>query len=224
MSNLNEYPLKQSTTHIGVDKEKFSHPSFGMIDIAKMGVSGFNFFGSNRGEKTFSITISYADVSLGLGTSWFHADHEVTRVYMNENQFSEILMTDSSVVPCTIRYSEKNGHIGALPSKKKEDALTVKVAGLKEFASTVLSYESQIESLLTKKGPFKKADKDSVIELSVKLERYINDNAERIKQLSLVAIDEVQDNTNGIIQEHLDAKVEAIINGSGIGDETKRLT
>ena len=208
VSKLKEYPVETRKGNDVNDKFRCLHPSFGMIDIARIGGgSGFNLFGDERATSAFSINISHALVSQGLGRSWYHAETSIVDVMLSSNQFSEFIMTNGSVVPCTIQFSESEGRHRCSKPVSKEDHLNVNVVGLEEFKNEVHRLKSEIEKLLKAKGSLKKAEKEEIVSLTKKLKLFVDENASNIKKNALSAIDDVQQRTNEIIQNEVDLAV-----------------
>lgn len=223
MTTLNEFPLIKLKKDTCIDKDSYSHPSFGTIDIAKRGGSKSTLFDAQAAETTFSISIKESQISYGLGRTWTMGRTNVINVEMSEFQFSEFIMTDGAVVPCTIRFSEKDGRVDFKPHQTSDADIQFAVSGIPEFASEISRLEEELKTLIFKKGTLKKAEKEAIVSLTKELKDFVDKNADKMKNKALNHIDAIQQETADKIQSHLDDAVEkALFTVSSI--DTKRLT
>lgn len=208
MTDLNTYPVVKSDRANPSDDASYSHPSFGNIDVQKRGSNGVDLFDSNStGDFSYSIKISNSDVAYGLGTSWFHRSHVVTEVHLSEHQFSELLMTEGAVVPCTISYLENHGLVQFNDHRTPDASVDFSVSGIPAFASNISRIESELKALAKKTGALKKADKNEFIKLTTELAEYVQAHAATMKKRAINCIDNINESTNKDIQDHLDKAV-----------------
>jgi hypothetical protein len=208
MTDLNTYPILKYDQFNSIDDVSYSHPSFGNIDIQKRGSNGLALFETvSSGDFSYNIKISSSDISYGLGKSWFHKRDLVTEVTLSEYQFSEFIMTEGAVVPCTFSYREDHGNVEFNDHTEPDSSVELTVDGLAAFSDTISRIELKLEAISKKTGALKKADKNEFILLTSELAEFVLANADKMKKLAVDCISNIDESTNKDIQNHLDKAV-----------------
>jgi hypothetical protein len=111
------------------DRERESHPSFGVIGWSRQttvgGGPGANLFGSDlKHGNLIAIHVSTASRERSLSNSWIFEDKKIVEVVMSASQFADFLTTPNqgSGVPCTIRHNPPEYNI-EYPSHQTEKEL-----------------------------------------------------------------------------------------------------
>lgn len=85
---------------------KKTHESYGMVRISRYTGGNGQFFGSDLVHNGgISITISKAEKEVKYSSEWYHAQSEVVRIELTNNQFVDAITSgmNTSGVPCTIK-------------------------------------------------------------------------------------------------------------------------
>lgn len=107
------------------------------------GGGGIELFGSDIENNTYiELTIKHAQKCRSLGRDFTMGDDTVVQVKLSPLQFSELLtnMNVGDGVPCTIKYTQKDGFIEYKPEKRKIEIISAE----REKAT-----DTQIETLET---------------------------------------------------------------------------
>lgn len=97
-----------------LDREKLTHPAFGMVGFSRIQGGNPVLFGSSvEHNDRIQLTIKHAEEYRGLSKDWYHGRGMITQVEMSYSQFAECVsaMNMGDGVPCTIMFTEKDGMI-----------------------------------------------------------------------------------------------------------------
>ena len=163
------------------DEEKTTtkHPSFGMISYGRHshGIGSTLFGSSIKTDTTMCIEITHADITRDLSHDWYMPRGIIARVYLTPNQFAEFLTNGNTTgVPCTIDYTEKDGSIEPMELEGKrqlfEKEFEEDLAGIRKDAK---EFKNKVDSIM-KKQNILKADKEELMGLAFKIEQDIRAN------------------------------------------------
>ena len=156
----------------------YKHPSFGMVKVSRtQGGPADPLFGAEIDCNThMSLTISYAKVNQDLGRNWYYSYQDVCECIMTPVQYSELISTPNTTgVPCTIRYTQKDGTIKYRPISTKTIYIKSKIEKeIEELKLKASKVESSVNDILSKKGSFNKSDKDEIQSLVSQLSGLLN--------------------------------------------------
>lgn len=126
-----------------MEKETFKHPAFGMIGFSRVSGGENTLFGSSiKHNDRIILKIKHREQNRHLHEDWYYGHGLITEVEMSYSQFAECItaMNVGDGVPCTIRYTEKDGHIPAIAKNesKREQFRS-------EFSDTILKAMKQVQ-------------------------------------------------------------------------------
>ena len=101
------------------NEEIYNHPAFGMVGFYHTHGGKEVLFGSSiEHNDTVVLELKHGYSSRGLHNDYFYGKRTIARVEMSYSQFAELISSPNkdSGVPCTIRYTEKEGSIPAIAS------------------------------------------------------------------------------------------------------------
>lgn len=196
------------------ENEDIKHPSFGMISINKFTGASQTFFGSSiEHNGGVSIEIHEASMKRELNKDYYHSGKTKIRVAMSYNQFAEAITTgiSTSGIPCTIEYTENEGHIKGyiFESKRlqynqefeeKMKAQTKKLSALIEDAKTILS---------SGKAP-SKSEKDLILNQLNNLEMQLGSNIPFIAEQFNETLDKTVIEAKSEIEGFYESKIRSL--------------
>ena len=151
---------------------KEAHPSYGMLSISRVhhgGISGINgtaLFGSSiKHRDTICIELKHAEVDRQLNRDWYHGNGIITTVEMSQAQFAEMItsMNVEPGVPCTIRFTEADGHMPECPYESKVELHKEEYKEhLEQTYQKSVELTQQVRELFTKKTLNKK-DREEIL-------------------------------------------------------------
>lgn len=161
--------------------ESLKHPSFGLISFSRSYGGENVLFGSSiKNNHTIRMELKYADCKRNLSNDWYYGNKKIVEVEMSLSQFSELItsMNMGSGVPCTIRYTEKDGRIPMIqenPSKKSQfmDEFVEKIEDAMEIAQKQID---ELKSFMDSKKNFGVKDKNEMINRLMKIKQNIGTN------------------------------------------------
>lgn len=126
-----------------MERETFKHPAFGMIGFSRISGGENTLFGSSiKHNDRIILKIKHGEQDRYLHEDWYYGHGLITEVEMSYSQFAECItaMNVGDGVPCTIRYTEKDGHIPAIAKNesKREHFRS-------EFSDTILKAMKQVQ-------------------------------------------------------------------------------
>jgi hypothetical protein len=162
-----------------MNKEKQTHPSYGMISISRFQGGENTYFGSSiKHNGGISLTIHKAEIDRDLNQDWFYPTGIIAEVRMSYNQFAEaITHLNTSGTPVTIHYTEKDGLIKADEFTTKrmqfENEFKKDMEGLNRKMSSLIT---DTKVLLSQSKPLTKAEKETILNQITTLERELGSN------------------------------------------------
>lgn len=109
-----------------IDSYRYTHPAFGLIGFHRITGGDQTLFGSSiEHHDRIMMTVKHAEEERGLHNDWFHGKGKIIEIEMSYSQFAECItaMNIGDGVPCTIRFTERDGHIPMISenvSKRKQ--------------------------------------------------------------------------------------------------------
>lgn len=141
-----------------LEREIYKHPAFGMIGFRRITGGGDNvLFGSSiKHNDRIQLTIKHGEQDRALHEDRYYGKKRIVEVEMSYSQFAECISTMNvgDGVPCTIRFTEKDGYIPAIEeNNSKREQFRNEFSGVIEKAMEQIQNQiNQIqESIDTKK-------------------------------------------------------------------------
>lgn len=177
----NYEPIKIEKENGSLKGELLKHPSFGLISFSRSYGGENMLFGSSiKNNNTIRMELKYADCRRNLSNDWYYGNKKIVEVEMSLSQFSELItsMNIGSGVPCTIRYTEKDGRIPKIqenPSKKSQfmDEFVEKIEDAMEITQKQIN---ELKSFMDSKKNFGVKDKNEMINRLMKIKQNIGTN------------------------------------------------
>lgn len=140
-----------------LERETYKHPAFGMIGFSRITGGDNVLFGSSiKHNDRIQLTIKHGEQDRMLHEDWYYGRKKIVEVEMSYSQFAECISTMNvgDGVPCTIRFTEKDGYIPAIEeNNSKREQFRNEFSGVIEKAMEQIQNQiNQIqESINTKK-------------------------------------------------------------------------
>lgn len=140
-----------------LERETYKHPAFGMIGFRRITGGDNVLFGSSiKHNDRIQLTIKHGEQDRTLHEDRYYGKKRIVEVEMSYSQFAECIsaMNVGDGVPCTIRFTEKDGHIPAIEeNNSKREQFRNEFSGVIEKAMEQIQNQiNQIqESIDTKK-------------------------------------------------------------------------
>lgn len=126
-----------------MERETFKHPAFGMIGFSRVSGGENVLFGSSiEHNDRIAMTLKHGKWDRQLHDDSYFGRGIIAEVEMSYSQFAECItaMNVGGGVPCTIRYTEKDGHIPAIvKNESKREQFR------NEFSSTISKAMEQVQ-------------------------------------------------------------------------------
>ena len=128
----------------GLERETYKHPAFGMIGFRRITGGDNVLFGSSiKHNDRIQLTIKHGEQDRVLHEDRYYGKKRIVEVEMSYSQFAECIsaMNVGDGVPCTIRFTEKDGYIPAIEenNSKREQFRN-------EFSDTISKAMEQIQN------------------------------------------------------------------------------
>lgn len=126
-----------------MERETFKHPAFGMIGFSRISGGENTLFGSSiKHNDRIMLKIKHGEHDRHLHNDWYSGHGLIIEVEMSYSQFAECISTMNlgDGVPCTIRYTEKDGYIPAIAEN-----LSKREQFRNEFSSTISKAMKQVQ-------------------------------------------------------------------------------
>lgn len=126
-----------------MERETFKHPAFGMIGFSRISGGENILFGSSiEHNDRIAMTLKHGKWDRQLHDDSYFGRGIIAEVEMSYSQFAECItaMNVGDGVPCTIRYTEKDGHIPAIAKNESK-----REQFRQEFSDTILKAMKQVQ-------------------------------------------------------------------------------
>ena len=206
---VNEYKVEE--TQFGT---KTTHPAYGTILFNRAYGEKRALFGSSiEHSNVITLELRHADITRGYSSASVFGNKPIVEVEMSYSQFAEAITSfgQGTGIPCTIRYTEKDGKIPPCDFVSKREQFTDEFKGKIEDAMN----ESQqlihdVADLFSQKKSLTKADKEAVMNKLRKLSMDIGCNMEFVANQFNVQMDRTVMEAKGEIESFCQNKINAI--------------
>lgn len=124
----------------------FTHPAFGMIGFSRVSGGDKILFGSSiKHNDRILLTIKHSEEKRSLHRDSYYERGKIIEVEMSYSQFAEaiIAMNVGSGIPCTIRFTEKDGYIPMIAENNLKRQQFVD-----EFSDTIHKAMRQVQDVV----------------------------------------------------------------------------
>lgn len=194
-----------------MEKQKYSHPTFGMVSFSKVSSGGgIPFYGSDLKYNEFiSLRIHGSYLERSLTSDYYVEEERIIEVRMTKPQFSELLTSmNSKGVPCTIEFI-KDKTIPKLPKIKTRRGYVR--SGFKErmdeFSETLKAQSKLAKEIIAKKT-LSKLDQENLGRAIASLFTQIQDNIPYFLDCFDESMEEILTEVKSQITQSIEEKVE----------------
>lgn len=205
----NEYKVEE--TEFGTQT---SHPSYGTLLFNRAYGGKTPLFGSSiEHSNVITMELRHADITRGLNRDDIFGNKPIVKVEMSYSQFAEAITSFGcgSGVPCTIRYTEKDGRIPECDFVSKREQFTDEFKGkTKDAMNESQQLIQDVTDLFSQKKALTKSDKEAVISKLRKLSMDIGCNLDFIADQFNEQMDKTVMEAKGEIESFCQNKINAI--------------
>lgn len=189
------------------------HPGYGMLGFHRTNGNGVSLFGSSiKHNNTIIMTLKHGAYERDLNNDYYSSCGIIAEVEMSYSQFTEAItaMNVGDGIPCTIRYTEKDGSIEDVPFENKQEQFQQEFSEhLNEIMQEVKGTISEAEEILTKKSIGKK-DKETILKKLDRLSMQISTNTEFVYKQFNEQIDKTVMEAKGEVEAFCQNKINSI--------------
>jgi hypothetical protein len=201
-----------------MDFKKDSHPSYGMLGFSRRQGRNISLFGSSiQHNDIITVTLKHGGVSRGLNSDWYKGNGVIAEVEMSYSQFVEAIgaMNVGDGVPCTLRFTERDGIIEKTPFISKKQTFENEFAAhLDDIKNEVNSVINDVKLLFDEKKSIGKNDREEIIKQLKHLEMMIGSNTEFIYRQFNEQMDKTVMEAKGEIEAFAQNKLLSIANAA----------
>ena len=205
----NEYKVEE--TDFGT---RTSHPSYGTIMFNRSNGGKTPLFGSSiEHSNVITMELRHAKIERGLNRDWVYGKAPIVEIEMSYSQFAEAITSFGcgSGIPCTIRYTEKDGMIPECDFVSKREQFTDEFKGkTKDAMNESQQLIQDVTDLFSQKKALTKADKEAVISKLRKLSMDLGCNLDFIADQFNKQMDNTVMEAKGEIESFCQNKINAI--------------
>lgn len=206
-------------------KQNETHESWGVVGFYRNYGSERELFGSDvTNHNTIRLAIKQAKKQRDLGRDWTMGDNLICEVELSALQFAELLtnMNMGDGIPCTIRYTQKDGDIQYKSEKNKIDIIREEREKEIDDANTNLKEGiNELSELINNKKIPKTIGSEILFKFKKALSSLEGSNYEFYKKQASEEIDNMIVEAKSQISEHINQKIysvglEALMNANEI--------
>lgn len=165
---------------LGYDKQ--THPAFGMIGINNVNGNKKLFGSSVKHHHFIDLEIKTAKRYINGYSEHYHGGELICSVSLTHYQLAEMLFNANhgDGVPCTIGFVINEGNKPEIPEEDDFESMKEYTNQLKDKLNNLFEQSkelcSEVEKITSQKAPLKKADKDRINFLAMKIKQDIKSN------------------------------------------------
>lgn len=137
-----EVEIKEDSS--GLKRETYKHPAFGMVSFGRITGGDNVLFGSSiKHNDRIRLTIKHGEQYRILHEDRYYGRKRIVEVEMSYSQFAECIgaMNVGDGVPCTIKYTEKEGYVPVI-----EESNSKREQFRNEFGDTIAKAMEQVQN------------------------------------------------------------------------------
>lgn len=158
------------------------HPCYGMLGFSRRSGSASPLFGSSIQHKdTIVMTLKHGKLGRYLNSDHYFGKGVIAEVEMSYSQFAEAItaMNIGDGVPCTIRFTEKDGYIEDRPFFSKQEQFEQEFAEhLDEIKQEANDTIKEVKEIFETKKTIGKGDREEILKKLEHLSIQIGSNTE----------------------------------------------
>lgn len=202
----------------GIIGIKTSHPAYGTISFNRAYGTKTALFGSSiEHSSTITLEVKHAEIERGMSKDWIFGNKPIVEVEMSYSQFAEAITSFGcgTGIPCTIRYTEKDGQIPKCDFVSKRKQFINEFKGQTDKAmEESKGLINEIADLFSSKKTLTKADKENILKKLDKLNSDIGSNIGFIADQFNEQMEKTVMEAKGEIESFCQNKINAIANAS----------
>lgn len=191
-----------------------THPSWGMVGFYRNHGTERQLFGSDvSNHGTVCLKVKHAKKERALGRDWTMGTDIICEVEMSSLQFAELLtnMNVGDGVPCTIRYTQKDGPVTYQEEKSKLAVLYAERDAVVDRASSNLkAARDEIAELVNTKKLSKSVGNELLHKISTALSDLEGDNFEFYKRQAHKEVDRLVVEAKSQISDYVNSKIYSV--------------
>lgn len=189
------------------------HPCYGMLGFHRRNGNASPLFGSSIQHKdTIVMTLKHGESCRHLNNDHYFGKGVIAEVEMSYSQFAEAItaMNIGDGVPCTIRFTEKDGYISERPFTNKKDQFEQEFAEhLDDIKTDAKNTIFEIKEIFKKKS-IGKTDREEILRKLEYLSTQIGSNTEFIYSQFNTQMDKTVMEAKGEIEAFCQNKINSI--------------
>lgn len=201
-----------------MNKNKETHPSYGMLQFCRTSGGSTNLFGSSITHKdTIRMYLREGSVERTLNSDFFMGGGLIAEVEMSQSQFAEAItsMNMGSGVPVTIKWLKEKGTIEKCPfTDKREQFESELSSSLKKTNEQSNALLEELTAMFSEKKNLTQKDKSEILSKLTKLKQDINENREYIYKQFNEQMDKTTMEAKGEIEAFMQNKLTSIANAT----------
>ena len=176
-----------------MEKETFTHESYGLLQISRFRGGDRTYFGSSiEHDCGVSLEVHEGELQHGLHSDWFHPTKKILEIRMTETQFAEaITHLNSSPIPVTIR--EVCGkRMEAPPAINRREQFESELdEQFVALEARIAKLSESTENLLSEKKNLTKADRETILKEISMIRQAVRSNLPYMRDSFREAMDDI---------------------------------
>ena len=192
-----------------------SHPCYGMIGFSRRTGGESPMFGSSiKHRDVIAMTLKHAEVARELNSDYYFGKGVIAEVEMSYTQFAEAIsaMNIGDGVPCTIRFTEKDGYVGKMEvpfTGKNEQFKEEFKEHLEETKADISKTINSVKEIFDKKT-IGKNDKAEILKMLEHIQNQVGCNSTFIYDQFTKQMDKTISEAKGEIEAFCERKMHSI--------------
>ena len=158
------------------------HPCYGMLGFSRRSGSASPLFGSSIQHKDIiAMTLKHGELGRHLNSDHYFGKGVIAEVEMSYSQFAEAItaMNVGDGVPCTIRFTEKDGYIKDRPFVSKQEQFEQEFKEhLEDIKQEATNTINEVKEIFDTKKAIGKGDREEILKKLEHLSMQIGANTE----------------------------------------------
>lgn len=190
------------------------HPCYGMLGFSRRSGGASPLFGSSIQHKdTIVMTLKHAELGRHLNSDHYFGKGIIAEVEMSYSQFAEAItaMNVGDGVPCTIRFTEKDGYIKDRPFVSKQEQFEQEFKEhLEDIKQEATNTINEVKEIFDTKKAIGKGDREEILKKLEHLSMQIGANTEFVYSQFNEQMDKTVMEAKGEIEAFCQNKINSI--------------
>ena len=174
-----------------MEKQKFTHESYGLLQISRFQGGDRTYFGSSiEHGHGISFELHEGELHRNLHSDWYHSGKKILEIRMTETQFAEaITHLNSNPVPVTI-HSIGTRQMESPPMINRREQFEDEIdTRFKELEKKIATLSENTEKILSDKKNLSKEDRSTILRELSKIRQEIGVNMPFVRDCFREAMD-----------------------------------